>query len=77
MNERIAELAVDTTHLMEFGGEDLLETTNGKVTYQIPAEFIETFAKLVIKETLDAARAGIEYGDGMEDAVYRYFGVEQ
>jgi len=23
------------------------------------------------------ARAGIEYGDGMEDAVYKYFGVEQ
>lgn len=35
----------------------------------------ERFAELVIKETLDVARAGIEFGDGMEDAVYKYFGV--
>jgi hypothetical protein len=37
----------------------------------------EKFAELVIKETLQVARAGIEYGDGMEDAVYKYFGVEE
>ena len=34
------------------------------------------FAELIIKETLQVARAGIEYGDSMEDAVYKYFGVE-
>ena len=37
---------------------------------------LEKFAELIIKETLEVARAGVEYGDGMEDAVYRYFGVE-
>jgi hypothetical protein len=30
---------------------------------------------LIIKETLQVARAGIEFGDGMEDAVYRYFEI--
>lgn len=37
----------------------------------------EKFAELIIKETLQVARAGIEFGDGMEDAVYKYFGVEE
>jgi hypothetical protein len=35
------------------------------------------FAELIVKETLQVARAGIEFGDGMEDAVYTYFGVEE
>ena len=38
---------------------------------------MEKFAELIVKETLQVARAGIEYGNGMEDAVYRYFGVEE
>lgn len=37
---------------------------------------LEKFAELIIKETLQVARAGIEYGDGMDSAVYQYFGVE-
>ena len=37
----------------------------------------EKFAELIIKETLEVARAGVEFGDGMEDAVYKYFGVEE
>ena len=37
----------------------------------------EKFAELIVKETLQVVRAGIEYGDGMEDAVYKYFGVEE
>ena len=40
-------------------------------------KFTEVFADLLIRETLDVARAGVEYGDGMEDAVYKYFGVEE
>ena len=36
----------------------------------------EILAELIVKETLQVARAGIEFGDGMEDAVYTYFGVE-
>ncbi len=39
--------------------------------------FIEKFSELIIKETLQVARAGVEFGNGMEDAVYNYFGVEQ
>lgn len=35
----------------------------------------EKFAELLIKETLEVARAGIEYGDSMESAVYAYFGL--
>lgn len=37
----------------------------------------QKFAELVIKETLKAARAGLEYGPSMEEAVYRYFGIEK
>ena len=37
----------------------------------------QKFGELIIKETLQVARAGIEFGDGMEDAVYKYFGVEE
>ena len=40
-------------------------------------KFEEKFAELIVKETLQVARAGIAYGDGMEDAVYKYFGVEE
>jgi len=39
-------------------------------------KFTEVFAELLIKETLDVARAGVEYGDGMDSAVYRYFGLK-
>ena len=37
----------------------------------------EKFAELIIKETLEVARASIEFGDGMESAVYTYFGVNE
>ena len=39
-------------------------------------KFTEVFAELLIKETLDVARAGVEYGDGMESAVYHYFEIK-
>lgn len=35
------------------------------------------FAELIIEETLGVARAGIEYGPSMEEAVYRYFGIKK
>ncbi len=35
---------------------------------------MEKFAELIVQETLQVARAGIEFGDGMEPAVYAYFG---
>ena len=61
MNDQIKQLA-------EQAGFDL---GNGQ-TYKV-----ENFAELIIKETLQVARAGVEFGNGMEDAVYNYFGVEQ
>ena len=59
----------------------ILITTAGPFSsqgaYQLKGEHLAKFAELVIKETLQVARAGIEFGDGMEDAVYKYFGVEE
>ena len=66
MNERIVKLfmqSVDSNYI-PLPIED-----------HIPS-WTEKFAELIIKETLQVARAGIEFGDGMEDAVYKYFGVE-
>lgn len=34
------------------------------------------FAKLIIDDTLAAARAGMQFGPSMEEAVYRYFGIK-
>ena len=64
MNERIHELMMEATKDMPQG-------------YYVPGEYFEKFAELIVKETLQVARAGIAYGDGMEDAVYKYFGVEE
>ena len=71
MNERIFELA-----------EEALEETHrvmGSTCLQEAFDdfYTEKFAELIVKETLQVARAGIEFGDGMEDAVYKYFGVEE
>ena len=65
MNERIKELLAKA-HL------DVMEDLGNIDTNRVA----EKFAELIVKETLQVARAGIEFGDGMEDAVYKYFGVE-
>jgi hypothetical protein len=69
MNERIKQLAEQAT--LKWA-----EEVPGGVQEM---EFFdkEKFAELIVKETLQVARAGIAYGDGMEDAVYKYFGVEE
>jgi len=36
----------------------------------------EKFAMLLIRETLIAAHAGVEFGPSMEDAVEAYFGIK-
>ena len=70
MNERIKELEKQATTVVEGWSDE-----NGTTRYY---EFDrKKFAELIIKETLEVARAGVEYGDGMEDAVYRNFGVEE
>ena len=72
MNERIKQLALKAglSH-MPSNYPDMADLYKG-------ADFeLEKFAELIVKETLQVARAGIEFGDGMEDAVYKYFGVEE
>jgi hypothetical protein len=70
MNEQIRKLALKATEVETiddlFGGIEYRETFNK-----------EKFAELLVKETLQVARAGIEYGNGMEEAVYKYFGVKE
>ena len=36
----------------------------------------DEFAQLIIAETVQVVRAGLEFGNGMEDAICQYFGVE-
>ena len=70
MNERIQELAGQALdRAVPYTWHNLDHVEMEKV--------MKVFADLLIRETLDVARAGIEYGTGMEDAVYKYFGVEQ
>ena len=75
MNQQIQELA------KQAGGEfwQRLENDavkeNAYITFD-PPESLEKFAELIIKETLEVARAGVEFGDGMESAVEQYFGVK-
>lgn len=65
MNERIQELAQQAgIHPVNFEPDADLA---------VP---LTAFAELIVKETLQVARAGVEFGNGMEDAVYNYFGVE-
>ena len=67
MNERIKQLAEQATE------EVMRNTPSFLVTNEM---WKEKFAELIIKETLDVARAGIEYGDGMDSAVYIYFDLK-
>jgi hypothetical protein len=67
MNERLRQLAKQATTYIE-------PTSNSGEGWIFNKE---KFAELIVKETLQVARAGIEYGDSMEDAVYTYFGVEE
>jgi hypothetical protein len=40
-------------------------------------EMSQRFAELIIKETLQIARVGMEFGPSMDEAVYTYFGIEE
>ena len=75
MNERIKELLKQSTkEVFKYGG-------SGKAPgeYYSNYEYVvdhEKFAELIVKETLQVARAGMEFGDSMDEAVYTYFGVK-
>jgi hypothetical protein len=62
MNERIKELA------------EQAELTKG--VWKTPDFILEKFAELLIRETLIAARSGVEFGPSMEEAVEAYFGIK-
>jgi len=64
MNERIRELW------------DRAAQSTTSDSWDAQTRFVENFSKLLIQETLDVARAGVEFGDGMESAVERYFEIE-
>lgn len=38
---------------------------------------MDMFVRKLLKETMEAARAGVEFGDGMEEAVVNYFGLNK
>ena len=72
MNERIKQLAeragLRFTQLMS---NPMVPIVDGKETD------LEKFAELIIKETLQIARVGMEFGPSMDEAVYTYFGIEE
>ena len=81
MNERIRELAeqagADFMHRINYNNLEGKEYEEDAGVIFESNELFEKFAELIIKETLQVARAGIEFGDGMDSAVYQYFGVEE
>lgn len=84
MNERITELAEQATYNMEFTSEGgLLETTNGEITYDIPAEFIEKFAELIVRECMEQVWYTREDGingnisEVIKERMKKHFGVEE
>lgn len=64
MNERIRELW------------DKAAKSTADDSWDSQTAFVERFSKLLIQDTLDVARAGLEFGDGMESAVERYFEIK-
>lgn len=73
MNQRIKEL------VEQAGGDfwqriesDGVLNKQAYITFD-PPEKLEKFAELIIKETLQVARAGLEFGPSMEEAVHTYF----
>ena len=72
MNERIKELAIQAG----FFYEDYKDIWYLEYHNETCEEEMKKFAELIIKETLEVARAGVEFGDGMESAVENYFGVK-
>ena len=68
MNERIKELAELSGFKVDWQHEDVQALKMAR---------FEKFAELIIKETLQIARVGMEFGPSMDEAVYTYFGVEE
>lgn len=69
MSERIQKLA-------EQALDQAVPETWSKLSPEQLSKFKDKFAELIIRETLEVARAGIEFGDSMEDAVEQYFEIK-
>lgn len=80
MNERIRELFErHTVPSFSVGDPNVSRNAQGEYNDCVLEDHWQTFQEafeLAVKETVQVVRAGIEYGNGMEDAVYNYFGVE-
>ena len=68
MNERIKDL-LPNPFAVDYQYKD------GPLDLYTEKEMLR-FAELIVKETLEVARAGIEFGDSMESAVERYFDIK-
>ena len=78
MNERIKELVEQAEqYAFDKANEFTNEGDDDDYECLFDLDFRQKFAELIVKETLQVARAGIEFGDGMEDAVYKYFEIEE
>lgn len=51
------------------------EKSPSNISYAFTPQQLEKFAELIIRDTLDVARAGVEFGPSMDEAVYTYFGL--
>lgn len=69
MNEKIKSLALEASIHFDDNKQSRIHFVN--------TDTLEKFAELVIKETLQVARAGLEYGPSMDEVVYGYFGIKE
>lgn len=68
MNSIIQQLAEEASHQSPDGYA---------VTIPYNKDFAQKFAELIIKHTIDAAKAGSEFGPSIESAVYAYFELDR
>jgi hypothetical protein len=63
--------------IKKFERESKLEIFGLGARREIWEQALEKYAELIVKETLQVARAGVEHGPSMEEAVYTYFGFNE
>ena len=69
MNKRIQQLAMQTDIWCD------QNVAQGSPMYNNQWE--QKFAELIVRETLQIARVGMEFGPSIDEAVYTYFGIEE
>ena len=71
MNKRIKELITQNGGYWNHGDFGL----GSSVEFQ--EKDMELFIASIVKETLQVARAGMEYGPNMDEVVYNYYGIKE